>query len=98
MLLWWVGAVGLVLVVTKSRIFLPVRVAIARVDQVDAQQLAELVACPMCLGVWAGAALGFYLGLPGLEPLLMGGLVSLGSWFACGLCCSLELLVERLKR
>jgi hypothetical protein len=98
MFLLVLGTIGRTITFSKGRLFLPFRTELARTDQLDVQLLAELLSCPMCLGAWTGTALGFYLGLPDLEPLFMGGVVSLLSWFSCVVCCSLELTIERLRR
>lgn len=94
MLLLLLGFVGLTLIVSKGRIFAPLRAELARSKQLDTQLLAELLSCPMCLGAWTGLALGAALGQGPLEALASMGVVSLLSWFACGVCCNLELLVE----
>lgn len=92
------GAVGLTLVATKSRLLSPARRLLVEHPQLDVSLLGELLSCSMCLGTWAGFGVGLLLGYGSVGVLACGGVVSLGAWFAWGVCCDLELLGERLKK
>ena len=49
---WLLSTAGVVLIVTQSVLFRPVRAAFARVSP----WLGKLVTCPLCLAWWVGAA------------------------------------------
>ena len=92
------GAIGLTLVVTKSKIFMPLRRSLVESRQLDVSILGELLSCSMCLGTWAGFVVGLLLGYGLVGVLAYGGVVCAGAWLVCGVCCLLELLIERLKQ
>ena len=92
------GAIGLTLVVTKSRLLSPARRLLSEHSQLDVALLGELLSCSLCLGTWVGFGVGLLLGYGPVGILVYGGVVSLGSWFFWGVCCTLELLGERLRR
>jgi hypothetical protein len=91
------GAIGLTIVVTKSKIFMPLRRSLVESRQIDVALLGELLSCSMCLGTWMGFVVGLLLGYGLVGVLAYGGVVCVGAWFACGVCCLLELLIERLR-
>ena len=66
--LYWLLIVdGLTMIVTRSSLFLPLRLAL---DEHAPARLAELVRCPMCFGFWAGA----FSSIAGLTPFVYPGL------------------------
>lgn len=91
------GAIGLTVVVSKGRIFAPLRRSLGESRQIDTALLGELLSCSLCLGTWCGFFVGSYLGYSEVYVLASGGVVGLCAWFACGVCCALELLIERLR-
>ena len=54
---WALPVLGVVLIVTCSTLFRPVREFFQRGGRA-ARWFGELITCPMCFGFWAGATLG----------------------------------------
>lgn len=67
------ASVGLTLIITESFLFEPVRSKISK----SSEKIGYLFGCPMCMGVWMGACVGWVYGADIFKSAMLTSLLSL---------------------